>query len=631
MSTELLMGTDSSIKRQHVLVRAGNERARGAAQSPRRFGVDLRISAVRKATLLPWQCGPSSMGDELTLNEIVERAKGADGRQGVLLLGGGDLIRRGDLWELLAELIRLRSGNLGVCTSGYGVNTPVVERLRSIGVKRVCIPFHCGRQDAHDWLVGQPGALKMAHRAIRTCVDAGVLTTAEVVLTRPTAPYLAETIEVLARAGVQAVCVRRLMAGDTDGPGFVSLSPRLSLLEPSLEQAAAVALTRRVRLTLRDLPLCVAPRLRPLFAPADSEAWVMSDGTVRARAEAGVGCALCPGGRQCAGAPQDYVSRFGWEEFTDPWSSPVRMEEDVTAQTSAAVSSPMVFTWRGPQRVRCEACTDAADEKPTVPPSCEATRLVRFRLVQAARYRPSVLRLVGAELLAHPQSALLIYDALRLFPRVEVAGEASAVADWSELDLRHMKDLHRLDVALYGPDAATHDAHCGIPGAFAAMLRGIDRLGAETAVPIGAYAVLHDARLVAAFAEAWESGRLPGTPRFRLSARGGSLEELARCAGALPDGPTRQALAAVLPHCLLEQEGLAVRGNGEHAPSAVSDGAQRWIESGRSVPYHPCGSDPLGAFEACEDGAPSCAVSGCLGKAVGWQCTVRSRQWMASI
>ena len=83
-------------------------------------------------------------------------------------------------------------------------------------------------------------------------------------------------------------------------------------------------------------------------------------------------------------------------------------------------------------------------------------------------------------MLAHPQSALLVYDALRLFRRVEIAGEASPVVDWSDLDLRRLKDLQRMDVVLYGPDAATHDAHCGIPGAFAAMQRGVERLRSQT-------------------------------------------------------------------------------------------------------------------------------------------------------
>jgi hypothetical protein len=302
--------------------------------------------------------------------------------------------------------------------------------------------------------------------------------------------------------------------------------------------------------------------------------------------------------------------------------------ETVEDQQKPIASPPMAFTWRGPHRVRCEACAETAGEKSSAQHPYESTRIVRARLVEAARYRPSVLRLVGGDLLAHPQAALLIYDALRLFPRVEVAGEASAVVEWSELDLRRLKDLQRIDVALFGPDAATHDAHCGIPGAFAATLRGVERLRTQTRIPIGAYAIVHDARWIPAFAEAWSRGGFPGEPRFRLSARGSSLDALIECAQSAPPGPVRSALLAVLPHCVMERDGLA-NGGGERALDRAT--AQQRIHSGRSLPYHPCGSDPLGAFDTCPEGTETCAASGCPGMAVGWQTTARSQRWSTSI
>lgn len=561
------------------------------------------------------------MYDDLCLDEILEAARAVNGRPGAFLLEGGDPLGRRDLPGLLTELAQLRPGNLGVSSFGSGITRASVQLLRSLGVQRLQVPFHCARQDAHDWLVGERGALKTAHRAIRACVAADLPVTAEVILTRPTMPHLVETVEVLARLGVRGVCVRRLTAQDTNGAEFVPLSPRLALLEKSLEQAAAAALQRRMRLWLRDLPLCTAPRLRPLFAAPASEAWVMQDGTLRRRAEAGVGCPACPGWPECAGAPLDYVSRFGWEEFGDSTESRVR--ESVAAQQRPSESQPMSFTWRGPRRVRCEACGDAAPERSDAPPY-EPTRIVRARLVHAARYRPSALRLVGADLLAHPQAAPLIYDALRLFRHVEVAGEASAVINWSDLDFRRLKGLRRIDVALYGPDASTHDGHCGIPGAFAAMLRAAERLR-QAKVAVGAYAILHDDRWVSAFAEAWDRGVLPGEPRFRLSAAGSSLEKLARCAQALPPGPARSALLALLPRCLCRQHGLTIAGGGS------DDRPRQVIRFGRSVPYQPCGSDPDGAFEACAEGIEGCNVPGCPGTAVGWQNTARARQWSRSL
>jgi hypothetical protein len=503
--------------------------------------------------------------------------------------------------------------------------------MRSIGIQRVHIPFHCARQDAHDWLVGRTGALKAARRAIRACIDGELSVVAELVLTRPTMPHLAETIEVLARIGVRAISVRRLTARDANGSELVPLSPRLALLEGSLAAAAAAALRQRVRLRIFDLPLCVAPRLRPLFAAPASERWIMPDGSLGSRTEAGPGCATCPGLPHCGGAPGDYVARFGWEELSHSESTAVRMAEDVKGQQAGRASQPMVFEWSGPHRIRCEACADSGEEGPRTQQSHESTRILRARLVQAARYRPAVLRLVGADLLAHPQAADLVFDAVRLFPHVEVAGEVSAVVDWSEQDLKRLKNLKRIDVALYGPEAATHDAHCGIPGAFAAMQRAVERLRKSTNIAIGSYAILHDASQVPAFAEAWSRGALPGQPRFRLSGRGSSLEELVQCARALPAGKARAALTSVLPNCLCEQEGLTIEESAESVVSMRADTPQQRFQFGRSVPYRPFGSDPIGAFEACQEGGEACAVTGCPGTAVGWQNAARSKRWTASI
>src|SRR5204863_547178 len=130
-----------------------------------------------------------------------------------------------------------------------------------------------------------------------------------------------------------------------------------------------------------------------------------------------------------------------------------RVGETVAGQQTVRPAGTMVLAWRGPRRVRCEACADGHARA-----TLEPTRVVRARLVEAARHRPDVLRLVGAELLAHPSAAALLFDAIRLFPHVECAGEASAVASWSDVDLRRLKDLKRIDVALYGADAGSHDA-----------------------------------------------------------------------------------------------------------------------------------------------------------------------------
>jgi MoaA/NifB/PqqE/SkfB family radical SAM enzyme len=583
--------------------------------------VDIRLGLTADGPVQPWRAA-ATRGADLPSGHVAATARALTGSAtGSFLLSGGEPLRRADLASLLAELHSIRAEDLGLVTAGEGMTRAVAERLLALGVCRVHIPFHCARQDAHDWLFGRPGALKSAHRAIRACVDADLPVNAEIMLTRPGMPHLAETVGVLSRLGVRAVTLRRLRRQDVSGDEFVPLSPRLGLARESLERAAAMALQRRVTLRLREFPVCVAPRLRPLFAPPASEIWADAEGEARPP-QAALGCADCPGLPRCAGAPPDYIERFGWEELVKPETRTARVIETVAEQRRPAAGDAMVFSWRGPHRVRCEECGDDGAGRAREP--YESTRVIRARLVEAARYRPGLLRLVGADLLAHPRAAALIFDALRLFGRVEVAGEASAAVDWTDLELRRLKDLGRLDVALYGADAVSHDAHCGIPGAFAATLRAASRLQ-DAGIAVGAYAILHDARALPAFAAAWSDGRLPGAPRFRLSPRGTTLQELLRGAGALPAGAARAALLAVLPRCLRCGDELA-------QPSEVPPVRleQHTVFGGRTFPYQPCGSDPIGAFETCQEEAGVCAQAGCPGRATGWRDTERSQRWSGS-
>lgn len=564
----------------------------------------------------------------LDSSEILDVARACADLPGSFLVGGGDPLSRGDLARLLRDLAAVRPEKLGVCIDGAGVTSAAVEELRSAGVVRLSVPFHCARRDAHDWLVGRPGALKTALRAIRTSVDAGMPVEAEVVVTRPTMPHLAETIDVLTRVGVRTISLRRLPAGDVEPHEIVLLAPRLSLLADDLERAATIALQRRVRLVIRDFPLCVAPRLQRLFARTDAEVWLTADrpasSTGPGRLAAGdSGCPGCPGPPRCAGAPRDYVARFGWEEFADPAPIAARVQENVAAQQSVPASGTMVFAWRGPRRLRCDACGDGhATAGEHAGP--EPTRVVRARLVEAARFRPAVLQLVGAELMAHPNAAALLYDAVRLFPHVECAGEGSAIAKWSDVDLRRLKDLRRIDVAFYGPDAASHDAHCGIAGSFAATLRGVEQLREKTAIPVGAYAVIHDARAIPRFVEAWSRGELPGAPRFRLAADGSALDDVIACARSVPAGPARAALLAVLPHCSCAEAGLGIDDRGHDGASAEP---RFGVAFGRRIAYVPHGSDPIGAFTSCGDDG-KCTVTGCPGTAIGWERNARSERWM---
>jgi len=128
---------------------------------------------------------------------------------------------------------------------------------------------------------------------------------------------------------------------------------------------------------------------------------------------------------------------------------------------------------------------------------------------------------------------------------------------------------------------------------------------------------------VAAFAEAWRRGELPGEPYFRLSERGASLDELADAARALPVGAARAALRRVLPRCVASAAGL----DDDDDQAAGGADAARAVRWGRRVAHHAGAADPLGNFVACTDEAGTCGAAGCPGTAVGWHNTARATRW----
>jgi hypothetical protein len=261
------------------------------------------------------------------------------------------------------------------------------------------------------------------------------------------------------------------------------------------------------------------------------------------------------------------------------------------------------ISFAGPSRVACHHCGDAGPDRP------EPARDVRIRLVRAAQEGAPVLRVASAASFAHPQAADLLREATRLcVPRVEAAGEGSALDEWPEGALARLAPLARVDVALYGPDAARHDTHMDRPGALEATLRGLERLARLTGTSTGAYAILHDPTPVADYAAQWARGVLPGPPAFRLSSRGAALESLAAGCLDLDDGAAREALAETLPACL-------VRGLGSARAPHTSEEA--W-GNGRQERIPPSGSDRYGTYEPCPRRAECAQSQRCPGLPAGW-------------
>jgi MoaA/NifB/PqqE/SkfB family radical SAM enzyme len=587
--------------------------------------------------------------DDPALADVVAAARAFPVAESWMLAGGEPTVR-GDFPQLVRALADAGAPRLGMITDGLALAAPnVAGMLRQLGLGRVRVRLHSARADAHDWLVGQPGAFKRTIKAIRACRDAGLETEIECTLTRPTAPYTEEALDLFVKLGAKAVVLRRVTARGPAGANDVAVMPRFALVGKEIEKAALSGVRHGLTVMIEGLPRCVVPGAAACLLPTDAVAWaVPSSGGwpfLRPRFEAPAaerGCGGCAHDATCPGAPLDYVRRFGRTEIdseTNRTALPPRIEpaplaggelmpppragrfpptrlayvrlasrlpslggDPLVAQVAGAradvVRDTLRLVFLAPSTISDPVVGDVPG--PTAP---ESTRDVRIRLVRAAQHGPATLRIAGGGTLAHPQVADLLREATRLqLPRIEVAGEASGLDAAGDMELRRLRGLTRLDVALFSPDPATHDAIVGRAGAFDAALRVIDRLGALVpSIEVGAYAVLRSHEDVAAFAEAWDAGELPGAPFFRLAPRGGSLVALARAAEALGAGAARDALAAVLPRVLLDR------------PDHVRPAPEATPAWGEIPDAHraPSGSDRYGCYtQRLADTDP--------GHAVGW-------------
>lgn len=231
-----------------------------------------------------------------------------------MILVGGEPTLRIDLPEVVATVADLTPPLLR--TDGLGLTSPeVIRPLVRAGLAGVRIPLHCGRRDAHDWLVERPGAARAVVRAIRACVGLGLRVEVEITATRPTVAHLAETVALVARLGVAAVRIRRLLRRGPAAGAYVALSPRLGLITPHLEAAVAVG---GVDVELEGFPRCAAGEARDRLRPTDASRLVAVDApgwsAVTAKLSpppAVVRCGICPGPPACPGLCAGHLDLFG--------------------------------------------------------------------------------------------------------------------------------------------------------------------------------------------------------------------------------------------------------------------------------------------------------------------------------
>lgn len=170
--------------------------------------------------------------------------------------------------------------------------------LRRAGLRRVRIGFHAAKPEAHDWVAGRRGCARRVVKALRLSLASGLTVEAEVLLTRPTAPLLADTVLALHALGVPRVLIRR--------------HPRVDVATAA--RWGQVDFERVVRLgpevTLHGFPSCVAGSAAAWVVPYADEPEV---GPLAGRPQTAMGCEGCI----CEGPSADYTTLFGRTELPD--------------------------------------------------------------------------------------------------------------------------------------------------------------------------------------------------------------------------------------------------------------------------------------------------------------------------
>lgn len=527
--------------------------------------------------------------------EALTRAAAGDAP---IALVGGEPTLRADLPELLSAFPGATLRTDGLALAGAGV----LASLRRAGLGKLRIVLHSARADAHDWLVGAPGAARTAMRTLRAASELGMTTEIEATLTRSTAPHVAELVALAEHVRASSVHLVRLAHRGPAARDAVMLAPRMALLEDPLEHAQAAALRARLALWVHGFPRCVAPRLEAQVRPAaDRERRFVGTSEWQAVARAydvalGVRCPSCPGAPHCDGAAEEYVARFGAAELlserareTRP-SDPAPSEGPPTSVAPRAGRAPTTrlrdiraVARRG--SVGGDPLIDRPEPVPSVlrvslaPPST-TTRVLRARLVRAAQEGAATLRISGG--LDHPSAPALLREAARLpGPEVELAGDLSPLAALADAQVFELQGIARALAAVFEPEHV------------AATLALLERLRRIAKIEGQIFVVLRSHEDAPRWAGAFDA--LPGEPFVRL-AGSGSLSALARFARAASPSPYRAALARVLPRT----PELAV----DEAPAASA--APAAFVDGVTTRAPVLDEEPYGAFDPCDCGQPTC-------------------------
>jgi hypothetical protein len=176
----------------------------------------------------------------------------------------------------------------------------------------------------HDALSRKEGTHALLLSALHELARTSLRRHADVLVTRSTAPDLAETVRTFAARGVGRFTLWLLSAADLADPDVEIEVPRIADLHEHLRRAAAAADAARVELVTLHTPPCTLPDgLRGLWQSARELRLEVVDPSGRAfplETSAFEGspyppCHTCDLHTRCAGPRADYLRLHGESEF----------------------------------------------------------------------------------------------------------------------------------------------------------------------------------------------------------------------------------------------------------------------------------------------------------------------------
>ncbi len=126
-----------------------------------------------------------------------------------IIFSGGEPLLRKDIFEILHHARQL-GFQLDLCTNGTLVTTATARELAGL-LTEISVSLDSADASLHDWMRGRLGTWEKAVYGIQTLVENGLEVHAIALMCDQTVPGVEDTVQLLARLGVQSVALLGLM------------------------------------------------------------------------------------------------------------------------------------------------------------------------------------------------------------------------------------------------------------------------------------------------------------------------------------------------------------------------------------------------------------------------------------